>query len=118
MKGISRHPDGWLVRIYRNGVTIGKLKRTFVEAKRYLAELERENPRQSIPSIRVTPQKNNTSGISGVSYSEVYSKRTKKRYPAWQVHYKKGGVPTNKRFYFAHFKDHAEALSAAKVFRF
>ena len=121
MKGISRHPDGWLVRVYRNGETFGRLlgykSHKLTDAKKYLALLEEELPKSNAPRIRTAPQKNSTSGVSGVSFSEVYSKRTKKKYPSWQVHYKKGDMPTNKRFYFSHYKDHAEALSAAKAFR-
>lgn len=122
-KGISRHPNGFLIRIYRNGKTISRFigknaKFPRAQTIHVLSKLLSDYPKVEKPPFRLKPQKNNKTGVSGISLTSGFSKRTKKRMPAYSVHFKKNGKPNNKKFYFSAYDgDWKKAFQEAISFR-
>jgi len=133
-KGISRidsaNAIGWFVRIYRQGQTHAKFfsdsrhggkASALQQAIAYQAEYERRHPPEYPPGappppFRTRPQRNNTTGINGVSET-VHATRTGERRRCFSVYYTLEGAPRNKRFYIDDYDSRAAALEEAKQFR-
>lgn len=131
MKGISRidsrNTHGWFVRIFREGQVHSKMfsdrphggsELALQEARKYRDEYERQNPRKH-GSLRIKnkPQRNNTTGVAGVS--ETTQKwRNGKVVPCFSVVWcPEPNVIRNKRFYHHHYDSREAALEAAAEFR-
>ena len=131
MKGISRidsrSTHGWFVRAFRNGRTHSKVFSDGVhggrqialeKAAKYRDEYEREHPPEyAATRIRRRPQKNNTSGVVGVS--DTYCKsRTGEKIPCFGVTWRpRRNVTKCKKFYYHHYGSREAALEVATEFR-
>jgi hypothetical protein len=131
MKGISRidsgSTHGWFVRVYREGETHSKMfsdgkyggKRAAQKAAReYREDYERLHPRRyDATRIRLKPQRNNTTGIVGVSETHK-RQRNGKEVPCFSISWRpRRKVVRTKCFYHHHFDSREAALEAAAEFR-
>ncbi len=131
MKGISRidsnSTHGWFVRVYRNGQTHSKMfsdgvyngrEKALKTAQKYKAEYERKHrPSFASTRLRAGPQKNNTSGVVGVS--ETFNRsRNGDKLPCFNVSWRPiKNVSRTKSFYISHYGSRDAALKAAVKFR-
>ena len=133
-KGISRmdfaRAKGWFVRVYRQGKTHAKFfsdsgydgkEQALRQAIAYKMEYERQHPPPypadaPRPPFRTKPQRNNTTGVNGVSET-VHTTRTDERLRCFSVHYTLDGEPHNKRFYIDDYGSRQAALEEARQFR-
>ena len=133
MKGISRidskHTRGWFLRIYRRGRVHSKMFSDGVHGGRekalrialaYKEEYERRHPPSLISTrLRLRPQKNNTSGIVGVSETYARSKKGEKL-PCFCVNWSPRRNTSRAKKFFYHYRDigsREAAFEAAVAFR-
>ena len=131
MKGISRidsrNTHGWFVRVYRDGKIHSKMfsdgvhggRQTALErAIEYRDDYEHKNPSKYINSrVRSKPQKNNKTGVIGVSETYSLSKNGRKL-PCFSVSWcPRKNFPRSKKFYHHQYASREEALKAAAEFR-
>ena len=131
MEGISRMDSrsthGWFVRVYRDGLTHSKLfsdgvygseKDALKEALRYKACYEKRHPRQPAATrYRQRLQRNNTTGITGISET-FHRDRKGNKLPCFSITWSpQPNVRRNKRIYHHHHTDRQEAFEAATLFR-
>jgi len=134
LKGISRmdfaRATGWYVRVYRQGKTHAKFfsdnqydgkAQALQQAIAYKTEYEHRHPPDYPPDaprppFRTKPQRNNKTGINGVSET-VHTTRSGERRRCFSVYYTLDGAPRNKRFYIDDYGSRAAALAEAKQFR-
>ena len=115
MKGISPVPDGYLVRIYRNGRAISQhvsishyanASAAQAAAQRVLKQLEKAYPKTPRPGRKPSVGYTFTRGNSGAG----------RRMFCWQVVYYVDGVRKTKRFYPHKYSDPGKAERYAKKF--
>lgn len=131
MRGISRidsrNTHGWFVRVYRDGHIHSKMfsdglhggRQEALEASvRYHREYESKHPRSYISTrIRQRPQKNNTSGVVGVSDTYCWSRSGEKILCFGVTWRPRRNVTRCKKFYYHHYDSREAALAAAVEFR-
>jgi len=133
-RGISRmdfaRAKGWFVRIYRQGKTHSKFfsdsqydgaAQTLQRAIEYKTDYERRHPPAHPPGyppppFRSKPQRNNRTGINGVSET-LHTTRTGERMRCFSVTYALEGERRNKRFYINDYDSRQAALEDAAQFR-
>ena len=131
MKGISRidskHTHGWFVRVYRDGKAIGKFfsdgvhggrDEALQKARQHKIDYDLENPPSPFQGrVRMKPQKNNKTGVLGIS--ETYETwRNGRKVPCFSVSWRPApNIAKNKRFYIHHYESKQAALEAAAKFR-
>jgi hypothetical protein len=131
MKGISRidsnHTHGWFVRVFRNGQTHSKMfsdgvhegrEKALRAAQKYKEEYEIKYPPTHISTrLRSRPQKNNSSGVVGVS--ETFNRsRNGSKLPCFNVSWRpRRGAFRTKSFYISQYGSRDAAFKAAVEFR-
>lgn len=133
MRGISRidskSTHGWFVRHYRDGKAIGKFFSDGVHggkpaalcvAKDYRDQYEQDNPPDPTRRrMRKTLQRNNTTGVTGVSETHGRSHGGRGEImPCFNVSWNpQPHVARSKKFFFSKYGSREEALEAAVAFR-
>ncbi|RMI17489.1 MAG: hypothetical protein D6681_03255 [Calditrichaeota bacterium] len=115
---ISKRPNssmhGWYVRVYRNNTTFAKFfsdkkyggpeaakKAALEHLKKLQEEVDRKYPRKhNARSLRIRPQSNNSSGVSGVHKTEYYSSSRQVWVRAWVATWNENGRRRSKAFYY------------------
>lgn len=113
--GICRHPDGYLVRVQRNGRLHQCFCVSFSESQKalsaFLKTFGAARPRRGVAR---TVCHSNT-GYIGIT--KTVNRRLGNEYPRFVVSWRESGIARSKGFYFSSMREREEALERALRWR-